>query len=401
MKIKLLKVKSNINLFAALYYFILIPFLHPRGFDEYFPMYKAFFTAWLYLSMIIIAFIFFADYFKDSKQSEKCLIFMLLYYVSAIIITLYTQHGLESGLQKMFATPMLGLFCGYCLKHNSHVFFNCLCNLVLLILGLTVLIFNPIFFGQFFRNEIHLMFIGHVQIGVQYGMLGILIAYLISCQKGWTFRLKLLILFSVSTMLLSQTMSSILSLVILCVGLIYQKFSHSKKLLLLKSNTYFLLYLALNWGMWIFLKLNNWLLPFSFLSLNGRNFIWKQGMLLFEKKPLLGYGVHGALIKVFWSRWVKGGEAGINYAHSQMLQVMLDGGIFLLLCFLVMLKFYIKPIEKAPCKIRMFSNICLTVILIVMTVESTFEYHYIIIIISLLSYSSAICKEKNIVEFRR
>lgn len=392
--IKTKTIKTSLSLRTLVCYIILVPFLHPKGFDEYFPLYKMFFTAWLYGSMALIIAIFLADFCKESERYKKCLVFMMVYYIVSVVITLIVQRGLGAGLQKMFAAPALGMLCGYYLKHNCKMFLNCLCNLVLIVLGLTVLIFNPLFFGQYFRDEIHLMFIGHVQIGAQFGMLGILLAFLLSQVDGWTIRLKLLVVLAISAMIMSLTSASMLSLAIIFMGLIYRQVSKSKKLLLLKPGAYLLSYLAMNSGLFGILMLNNWFLPFDFLSLNGRNFIWKEGFSQFLDHPIIGYGVHGALIRVFWSKWIKGGADGMNYAHNQMLQVMLDGGVILLVCFLLMILFYMKAIECAPQKVRTFANVCLIAILVIMTVESTFEYHYIVLIFSLLAYSREICQCK-------
>ena len=233
-------------------YFILIPFMHPRGFDEYYSFYKNFFTLWLYLSMVLIVAIFIADCAKGVVRYKKCIPFMLLYYMSSVVITLVVQNGLGAGLQKMFAAPALGMVCSYYLKNNCKVFLNCVCNITMIVLGLTVIVFNPLFFGQYFRDEIHLMFIGHVQIGAQYGLLGIVVAFLYSQLEGWSGRLKLLLLLSIITMIMSLTSASMLTLGILFVGLVYRQISTSKKMLLLNSHTYLLMYLVMNFYIFLF-----------------------------------------------------------------------------------------------------------------------------------------------------
>lgn len=222
LKLKAIHINAKIDLRSLLCYFVMIPFLHPRGFDEYSLMYKNFFTAWLYASLAIIVTLYIADFAKRNVRYKKSLIYMLCYYILSIIITFTLQHGLGAGLQKMIAAPALCLVCAYYLTHHTQIFLDCICNLLIIVLGLTVVIFNPFFFGQYFCDEIHLMFIGHVQIAAQLGLLGIFLTYLLNrIHGGWSFRTSSLLVFSVGTMLMSLTSSSFLSLFVLIVGLVH------------------------------------------------------------------------------------------------------------------------------------------------------------------------------------
>lgn len=46
----------EINIHNIIGYFILIPFLNPRGFYDAVPFYKPFMTAWVYLALLLIIF---------------------------------------------------------------------------------------------------------------------------------------------------------------------------------------------------------------------------------------------------------------------------------------------------------------------------------------------------------
>lgn len=393
LKPKAIHINAQFNLKSLLCYFIMIPFLHPRGFDEYSSLYKGLFTAWLYGSLAIIISLYIADFAKGEARYKKSMIYMLCYYVLSVVLTLAAQHGLGAGLQKMIAAPVLCLVCAYYLRHDAQIFLDCLCNLLIIVLGLTVVVFNSFFFGQYFRDEIHLMFIGHVQIAAQLGLLGIFLTYLLKRIQGeWTLRIAALLTFSVGTMAMSLTSSSFLSLFVLVVGLAYMKISKHGKLLAMNPNMFLVIYLLLNVMLFGMLALNNWQLPFSFLSLNGRNFIWKEGIRLVSERKLFGYGVHGVLIKVFWSGWNANGRDGMNYAHNQMIQVLLDGGIVLFISFLMMLWSYIQPLKKVEKSVGAFARICLMAVIVVMVVESTFEYYYILLFLSLIAYLPEIMK---------
>ena len=162
----------------------------------------------------------------------------------------------------------------------------------------------------------------------------------------------------------------------------------------MNPDMFLLIFLLMNIALIGFLMLNKWIMPFGFLSLNGRNFIWKEGMRLISEHKLFGYGVHGVLIKVFWSKWTGDARNGMNYAHNQIIQVLLDGGVVLLISFLIMLRSYMHPLKYIKKSEGAFARICLMAVFVVMIVESTFEYYYILIFLSLIAYLPEIMKNE-------
>lgn len=388
--------KKFIFIKKLLIYFIFISFLHPRGFYEYSLIYKNFFTNCLYLSVVISFIIILLDLRNSKFHLKKYILYMLIYHLLMLIITLVNKGGITAGLQKIFATPALCLICTYYLKNDQKLFFKCISNLLLIILGLNVLVFNPFLFNSYFRDEIHLMFIGHVQLGSQLGLLGIFISYLLSYINGkWKLKNSFLVIFSVATMILSNTSCSLISLVIFLISILYIKFSKKCKFLKLNSKVYLSMYLLINFILFFILIKNNWVFPFNFMSFNGRTFIWRNAFELINLHKLFGYGVHGVLIQVFWSKWIGG---GMNYAHNQLVQVMLDGGIVLLIVFILMMKYYTKPLNNLNSKIVPFVNCCLGVMYFIMCVESPMEEFYIFFFISIIGNISEIIKKVEIEE---
>ena len=187
---------------------------------------------------------------------------------------------------------------------------------------------------------------------------------------------------------MSLTSASFLTLFILVSGLVYTKISKRKKLLTMKPATVLLIYLGVNAVLLGMLLRNKWIDPFSAftLTLNGRNVIWKEGMRLVSERKIFGYGVHGVLIRTPWSL------DGMNYAHNQLIQVLLDGGIVLLISFLVMLWSYIQPLKYVEKDVGAFARICLLTGFVLMTVESSFWYYYILLFLSLIAYLPEIMK---------
>lgn len=121
------------------------------------------------------------------------------------------------------------------------------------------------------------------------------------------------------------------------------------------------------------------------LSLNGRGFIWEKAIESFLKSPIWGYGVHGTLIQVFWSKWNDDGS-GMNYMHNQLLQVANDGGLILLVLYVLMIYTVMDSIDKIPNKrIQKRCGGFMLAVLVVMSFESGLEYVYLLMVLILLS----------------
>ena len=96
--------------------------------------------------------------------------------------------------------------------------------------------------------------------------------------------------------------------------------------------------------------------------------------------------MQGVLLKVFWSKW-EGDGSGMNYAHNDILQVLLDGGAIQLILFILMIFSYLNNVKKCKDKKMItFSNLCLISMLIVMSFESVMNYFYIFIFLSIMAY---------------
>lgn len=373
-----------------LLYLFLIPFLHPRGFDEYFGWYKNFFTIWMYLAMAIGIFYFVYSVFGLRMRYPKCILAMMLYFGLMAIITLCKMGSFNGGLQKIFAAPVLCMLCAFFAETNGERLIEVLENILFVVFGLNIIVFNPGLFNHYFSardEQLRLLFIGHVQIAAQLGLLGLYVACLSSNIKGKAmFRSKLLIVFSAFTMLMSFTSASMIVLVILFIGGLYIRLSRTGKLLKHDSRFYVVGYFLLDAILMLYLYTNGWLFQLFGLNINGRGYIWEQVYNKFSESPWVGYGVKGVLVKVFWSIWVGDGQ-GMNYTHNQIFQVLLDGGIILFLSFGLFLFTFTKCMKKnLEDKTLKFSNVCLIGMLFVMIFESVFEYHYVILLFSLFAF---------------
>lgn len=375
----------DINLKSLLYYFILIPFIRPQGFEIYFVYYKRFFVIWLYASMFCII----AYLIKSRLQLKYATIAVLVYYVVFIGLSFFIQKGIDEGLQKVFAAPALILICSVFMKEDKQRFIRCMTNSLLILFILNLFIFNPIFFDSYFNYDKHLVFLGHVQVCSQFGLLGVFVSVIadkfhINSNK----KNKLLLVLSIVTMAISTTLASYVTILFLLLGYFYYKKSKRCLLLIYKSQVYFIAYFLVNLFVFVILYINKWRNPFDYIDINGRDFIWEQCYALFRESPIIGYGVHGVKIHVFWNEW-KVNHPGFNYAHNQIWQILIDGGVLLLVIFAIFMTMYMSEINKIKNKeVKVIANLTMIIVLIIMSFESVFEYNYLLVILSMISYLS-------------
>lgn len=370
-------------------YLVLIAFLHPGGFSLYFERYKNFFTSLLYLAMVVIVFLFGYNMLVNGVRYKKTLYFIGIYYIVFICITLYIQGGIDEGLQKVFAAPALFIFCFIMLQNNFKSFLRCLANILIVLFTLNITCYNPVYWPQYFNAaDLHMIFIGHVQVAAQLGIIGLWVSYLIY-RLNYRYKSYVLTILSVVTLLMSQTAAAAIVLVFILFAYLMIKFPYLKsKWLQLNSIWYVIFFVVLNAGlMWIVVLLDgNYRFNGVSIAMNGRMFIWAQVGLLILQSLWIGYGVQGVLIKVFWSQYIDDGK-GMNYAHNEILQQLLDGGIVLLVLFIWMLVLFANYINKVRnAELKKIANLFLMSFFLIMIIESVFNYYYITIFLSILAF---------------
>lgn len=381
------RLKIRVTSYENFLYFILIPLLHPQGFQVYFPVYKIFFTVWMYLAMILIICMFCFIIAKHKIVLKKCVWFMLLYYLTFIAITLIVQGGVSEGLQKLFMAPALCLLCAMCLQKNSEKFICCISNILIINLGLNITLFNPLLWKQYFNIDGHIIFLGHVQVVAQLGILGIFISYILY-ELNKKKKSKWLLILSLITLAISDTSASYIVLILVFIFYLMSKRLKLVKKAFFKPGALICIFILVNLLLWFFVKNFTSGSVYKFMAgiTNGRTFVWRKALELVDEHWLIGYGAYGVLIQVFWHQW-SDNPSGMNYAHNEVLQRLLDGGIILLLLFLLMIYMYIKNIKKiSNNRLNYWANAVLTILLVIMLAESVTEYYYFFILISILAY---------------
>ncbi|WP_252216011.1 O-antigen ligase family protein [Clostridium sp. VAP41] len=370
---------SKIILKRILLYIVIVPYLYPRGFNECFQGYKKFFTAWMYLSVCIGFIYILFCFFKNKIKFQKILIFILIYYAICILITIYNLNGLGSGLQKMFAAPILCLFYVIWIQQDSYSILTVTSNIMIIEFLFDVIVFNPSKMMQF-TGIFHLNFLGHVQVYSEYGLIALYIAYILFVRFKNKVKPILLSVLAVLCMINSETDASNICLIIIILIVFLSMFKSIKKLFLLDSKIYVILFTMLS-VIIVFLKIQYVFLNANLgvdLTFNGRTFIWNNALELISSNKILGYGIQGINITTFW-----GGN--MNYAHNQILQNLLDGGIVLSISFCAMILTYVSEIKKIKKdNVIFFSNVILICYMFLMIFESVSEYFYSIIFFSII-----------------
>lgn len=375
----------NFNKVKLLYYIILIPFLYPKGFSEYFGWYKNFFTVWLGFSAICIFAMLVIDILNNVSHYKKCLLWVFLYHIVLIFITIFIQRGINEGLQKMFIAPIFCLFCLIGLKNNNKIFVDCLSDILIMLFFLNLTVFNPMFMSSYFSVDSHIIFLGHVQIVAQLGFLGILLSYIIGAVYRNKSKSRCLFLLSIINMVFSRTAASLIVLLVLVCYFFLKQIKLSKFVFVHTPETMVGWFIILNAMLFTYILIVDGSYNFYGLdlSLNGRGFIYSEIFNLLKDHWLIGYGAFGASIKVFWH----GNSRGMNYAHNEMLQLLLDGGIILLVIFIIMLYTYIKPVKNITNKsLRTFTTMCIFAFYLIMQIESVTEYYYFFVFLSIITY---------------
>lgn len=380
--------KKSINLLNIFWYIEAIAFLFPSGFDIYFPEYKKIETIILFFALALgVLRIFYEAIISNHRMIFNAVIgLVLLYHLTLLMITLCIQGSVSEGFKKIFSVPIICLLLSYDCKSSMRNVINAFSKVLIIILLLNILFFNQWLFKSYFLVDNHIIFIGHVQIASELGILGILIAYAESKVNGDKFNGILLLALSIITMLYSKTSASYLVLSILIIAWIFKKNTFIRGVVN-KYTGLIVLFLML---IGTYLVFNDWMkenLDTSRLVTNltsGRTFVWLDGVKLFRQSPLIGYGAYGFKIVTFWSQWINGGVG--SYAHSTLLQLLLDGGIILASIFIIMIFVVIKKEKNSmvnnDCKY--LSYVLLIAFLAVGLFESLTEYCYIFIFLFLM-----------------
>lgn len=366
--------KKRFHKKTILLFVILLPFLFPRGFSEFFPWYKNVQRYLLAFATVIIFFNFLISLSRKRIKLNFAINWVLVYHGVLLLITLCIQGGVTEGIQKIFFAPVFFILCMEQIKLNWKYFLNVFSTMLIMLFTLNITIFNQWMFPNFFLVSKHITFIGHVQIISQIGILSIIIGSIMIDEKKK--KSILLITLGVLNMLYSMTLVSYIALFFLAIGIMLIK--KTKIRLFKKPIIIYWIPQAVSVGL---IALTKALRGFYFIneidvSMGGRMFIWAAVLEKLKGHWLFGYGAFGVLFRVFWNDW-GGNYYGSNYAHSEILQLLLDGGLVLLIVYVFMMMSCMNKMSKCKnCKEKNIAILLLGIFSVISIIESVTEYYY-------------------------
>lgn len=369
---------SRISLGNIFNYFIIIAFLFPRGYAEFNLVYKNIFTYFTWGATILIWFQLLLVHNKELTRKNTFLI--MTYFIITIITTILIRGVKINGFQKLFAYPSIFLFIICKMKENPKRILNIINNVMLILFVL-----NQFILRSFFSQQYHITFLGHVQMISQLGVLAIfcaLIYWMLYHNKKK--RTIFLVLISLFTMITTDASSAVLSAIILCIFGILYKFG-IYRFLTCDTKKYVIRGIVLSIVVVCLSVVNNLIYNnvISFFDFSGRSFVWRDALFKIKSKIWLGYGIGGTLLSVFWNQWFN--SVGFDYAHNQILQNLLDGGIVGFIAFWYMVLFCCKNIKNIKNqKYRVLVNAILIIFSIIMIFESTSFYCYMFMFLAIV-----------------
>ena len=378
--------KMRVSLLTLYYLFVEMAFLFPRGYGEFSIIYHKIMVLLVWSAVMLVVIIEIPKIAKHSKRVSTDRILIAAYFLVAIAITILIRKKVSSGLQQMIAAPIFCVFLIQNIKKNPRKLLDSLATVFIVNLSLNIVI-TPIAFGSYE----HIIFLGHVQMVSQYGLAALVVSvlYYITYKDEKT-KMKWLVILTMVTMLTTDADSAVFSALILFIGFVIYKFK-LYKILFFKTEIYVLGMIAMNIAVIYLTAVNRTIIPG--LDFSGRRFVWENALLNITKQPISGYGIDGVLLHTFWTEWTGG---GFNYAHNQILQNLLDGGVTLTVFFWVMILTFIKPAKKiVNRKYRVFVNSSVIALLFVMVFDSTTLYPYMYIILAVLYAVPFLCDEKR------
>lgn len=361
---------------SVLIYLVVIGFLFPRGFINENPLYHKICSTFMWMSVLLS----WMQWIKHSKEfgihDGKFKIWSLPiagYFFTSIIITFFCRKTITSGLQQLLAAPSVCVFMILNLELHPKKLLNAIADILSVEFTINVLMTT----GQAYINgNYHMVFLGHIQVVAQYGILSILVGELFyHLYHDARKRNIYLIIVTLYTMLTTDADSAVFTVVGFLIAFIIYKWKLSH-LLMVKSEIYIFFMVSLSILVVYFSAINTSIIP-NF-DINGRRFIWQSALEKIKERPLMGYGIDGVMLSTFWSN-------GFNYAHNQLVQNLLDGGIVLTFAFWNMMIGFAKAINRIKtARYRVLCNASLIALLFVMLFDSTTLYIYMYMILSII-----------------
>lgn len=353
-------------------------FFLPLGPVELSNQYNLFLKLCQYTSMVFMIVHLLYLRKRISLMPKRELLAASVFFSLFILITMFVQGGFNEGLKNLFAWPLLCLYTAVGLKNDPKPTLRCIVFLLTLVVSLDLLV-SAFFFSDFY----HLRFIGHVQIVFQVAILNFASTLLLVRLEGEAAPLRVYsLVVTLADCLIADAASAKVAALLFVLFLLIRQFSRRRSeksgcIPAVDMRVALIFVLIINVVV-IYLSVSRSnFLGFEW-GLNARNFIWEKALEFVSESPIVGYGAQGVLLEMFW------GASG-NYAHSQLVQELLDGGIVLAIAFYAMLLIFVSRTNKfKDTEIRSVVKYAFISYLILMIIDSVNLYCYFYIFLPFL-----------------
>lgn len=372
------------NITSLVRYFVLIPLLLPKGLDSLIPGYKSVTTLWAMASLAIIL-LDLVIRLSRGKWVLNLPFGLVFYYLMAIAVTGFSAKGIVNGLQELFLFPAFFLYL-FSFTEEELREYAVSCMRILCVLFLAQLI-AP---STLFAGSLHMTLLGHVQVFSQYGLLAMTLASLVYLNRWTALWLPVLtVALAVVCMVGVDADSAHYALIVFAVVLLLLKvfpalLNFDFRAVVLVSFVFSVLVVELT-----ILRQSPLIGTDLDWTFSGRLFVWESADALFRQAPLFGHGVENSVITTFWS-------TGMSYAHNQVMQCLIDGGIALLAAMVLMLCAVAKQVGKiADARFRMVALAAFCSLLFVMVFDSFTPYSYAFIFLALIAREGMLSLERR------
>lgn len=322
---------------------LVFPFIRPLGLDEI-RGFHYIFNAWLFIAMALILLRFVMLLSRKKIRMTAFTKAILIYSLWLIIDTLYLQHSIGAGLQKLFAAPCMCLLYEMEMQKDARNAIEGTIDLLLILETINLLLWSVDFNGYMFLGiRTALPLVGFL--GIYVSLLGIYYEF-----KKYKVKALILIVEIIFGIFAQRVSTGMVAIAILLVFMLLTRLKKLDKIVRIASPYKLLIAGIIANVAVVFFQVqyyfSNLLVNIlgESLALNGRQFIWERALLAIRQSPVLGYGVYGIYIQMpsTWSN-----NAAFNYVHTQSLQLLLDGGIILLVLFIISFIGLANDIRKA------------------------------------------------------
>lgn len=337
----MIKLDLKIWLKKIFYIVLLIPFFVPRYFMYGPKNYSKIFNAFLMITAIITLFLT----IKNSKIKSN-IIYLTIFLAFLFVPTIIYNGDINTCFTIFLDSITLSLLINYMSERNCKLFYSAFNDLlvILILINILSIIFFPT--GLYIDSNGYKdnWFLGFKNIHILFIMPGIIVNIINSYINRGKLLLSnyIFIFICLSSLILSNSSTSILGISILLIYLIFKKVLNNLNFINIKSLS--LTYLVLFFSVIIF-KVQN-LLSFIFvdilhkdLTFTGRTIVWSDVIKLIGNKPIFGYGV-----EYRFTRLARSINLQVYHAHNEILEIIYKTGLIGLISFVIFFTVSVKKL---------------------------------------------------------